>query len=85
MARTHKAEAASQRKMQKACDDFNAAHPDGTKVRYWTGIREGEGRPGKVGARAYVLGGHSPVVWIIADDPKAPAGTVALTHVEVIR
>ena len=59
---------------------WNAAHPVGTLVAYWPGIREGEPRQGKLRSPATRLWakGH-PVVWI-----EGHAGCVALSHVDVI-
>ena len=65
------------KKEQKRCDEFNAKHPVGTPVRYWTGLREGEGRVGKTRSSAEVLSGHTAVVWV-----EGCRGCVALTHVE---
>lgn len=62
----------------KAVDRFNELHPVGTRVRYWTGVREGEGRKGVTTHEATLLGGHTPVAWI-----EGARGCVALTHVEV--
>lgn len=63
--------------LQKQCDDFNTQNPVGSMVRAWTGVR-GDG-PGKVGAvrfPAYVLSGHTPVVFVVGI-----RGCVALSHV----
>lgn len=59
---------------------FNQKWPVGTKVRYWTGLREGPGKEGKTSTDAELLGGHTAVVWI-----EGASGCVALTHVEVLR
>lgn len=65
-------------KEQKRCDEFNQKYPVGTRVRYWTGLREGEGRVGKTRSAAEVLSGHTAVVWV-----EGCRGCVALTHVEL--
>jgi hypothetical protein len=59
---------------------WNARHPVGTRVRYWTGLREGEGVESATRSRASVLGGHTAVVWV-----EGEAACNALTHVEAIR
>lgn len=65
---------------QAAVDDFNRDTTIGTPVRYWTGIREGEGKLGVTRSMAEMLGGHTPVVWVTGH----PA-CIALTHVEPAR
>lgn len=50
----------------------------GTPVRFWTGIREGEGRTGKLSYDGVYEIGGTPCVYI------GGAGAVALTHVEEI-
>lgn len=60
--------------------DWNAAHPVGTLVRYWRGIREGEpSGTGPTRSEAWLLSGHTPVVLI-----DGTSGGIALTHVEVV-
>lgn len=59
--------------------EFNAKAPVGTRVRYWPGIREGEGRLGKVRHEAYVFGEVEAVCMVTGQ-----AGCVALSHVEVV-
>jgi hypothetical protein len=58
---------------------WNAAYPVDTPVRYWSGVREGEGVVSRTRTLAEVLGGHTAVVWL-----EAGGGAVALTHVEPI-
>ncbi|GHE33066.1 hypothetical protein GCM10017673_39980 [Streptosporangium violaceochromogenes] len=58
---------------------WNAAHPVGTPVRYWTDVREGEGKCGRTRTPASVLGGHTAVVWM-----EGEPSCVALTHVAPI-
>lgn len=65
-------------KAQRECDEWNAKHPVGTRVRYWKLLRGGA--PTGVGPtkhEATVLGGHTAVAWI-----EGCVGCVALTHVE---
>jgi len=65
---------------QQTVDAFNAAHPVGTVVRYWCGVREGA--PSGVGptrSLAYVLSGHTAVVFI-----EGTSGCIALSHVEPV-
>jgi hypothetical protein len=57
---------------------WNSLYPIGTSVRYWRGIRAGEGRTGVTRSPAWLLGGHTPVVSI-----HNTSGGIALTHVEV--
>jgi hypothetical protein len=56
---------------------WNDAHPTGTPVRYWPGLREGEGIESMTRSHATVLGGHTPVVWV-----EGRGDCIALTHVE---
>ena len=63
-------------KLQKEVDRFNNQFPVGTKVEYWRGIREGEGKIGFIKSRAEILSGHTPVVWI-----AGCSGCIALSHV----
>ena len=60
-------------------DEFNAAYPVGTLVRYWPGMRYRH--PG-VESRT-----RTPA-WTIADTPvvsvKGYPGGIALTHIEVV-
>lgn len=57
---------------------FNAEHAIGTKVRYWSGVRVGQGKTGVTTSEAFLLGGHTPVVMI-----DTSRSCVALTHVSV--
>lgn len=59
---------------------FNEQHEVGTEVRYWTGLREGEGKLSRTRTEASVLGGHTSVVWV--EDHGA---CIALSHVEPVR
>ncbi len=67
------------KKEQGLVDRFNAARPVGTRVRYWTGLREGEGRVSTTRFPAQLLSGHTDVVWMVGE-----AGCVALSHVEAL-
>lgn len=60
-----------------AVDAWNASHPKGAPVRYWPGIREGEGVASTTRSAAMVLGGHTAVVWV-----EGRGDCIALTHVE---
>ena len=64
---------------QKLVDTWNRDCLIGTRVRYWTGVREGEGKVSTTRSKAEVLGGHTAVVWI-----EGVAGCVALSHVKNI-
>jgi len=65
---------------QAAVDAFNAAHPVGTTVNYWRGVREGKpSGTGPTRSDAQLLSGHTAVVWI-----EGTSGCIALTHVEPV-
>ena len=66
----------NQPNQQKLVDTWNRDCPVGTPVRYWTGVREGEGKQSKTRSAAKLLGGHMAVVWI-----EGVSGCVALSHV----
>jgi hypothetical protein len=72
--------AASQKlvKQQRIVDEWNAAHPVGTRVEYWTWTREGEGKKSVTRSQAQIMCGHA-VVWV-----KGHPACIALTHVEPI-
>lgn len=59
------------------CEQFNADHPVGTLVTYWTGMREGQGKASRTRSEASVLGGHTAVVWV-----EGHSACIALSHVE---
>lgn len=61
--------------MERACANFNASHPVGSTVLFWTGLFEGPGTEGVIQYSAGIMGGHTVVVYI-----KGKGG-VALTHV----
>lgn len=79
MARTNASRALERRRNDEAVATFNERCPIGTPVRYWPGIREGDGREGQTRSAAQLLSGHTPVVWVTGH-----AGCIALTHVEPI-
>lgn len=60
-------------------NEWNNVNPVGTPVRYWTGLRQGEGKAATTRSEASVMCG-SAVVWL-----EGVSGCVALTHVQVIR
>lgn len=57
--------------------EWNDAHPVGTPVRYWPGMRTGIGRKGVTTSEAWAIGGHTAVVRIDTD-----SSCIALSHVE---
>lgn len=59
-------------------DAWNAAHPVGTPVRFWPGVREGEGRPSRTRSVAWAPG-HTPMVLV-----EGYVGGIILSHVEVV-
>lgn len=61
-------------------DAWNAAHPVGTPVQYWPGVREGDGWLSRTRTAAEVLGGHTPVVWV-----EGASSCIALTHIEPVQ
>lgn len=58
---------------------FTERHPIGTPVRYWPGLRKGEGRASTIRSRAWVMGGGHVVVKV-----DGYPGGISLTHVEVV-
>jgi hypothetical protein len=58
---------------------WNAKHPIGTAVRFWPGVKEGDGRLGATRSEAYVDSAGQAVVFI-----TDYAGYVALSHVEAV-
>jgi hypothetical protein len=56
---------------------WNKYFPIGTRVRYWTGVREGSGKVSVTRSAAEVLSGHTAVIWI-----EGCVGCVALSHVQ---
>lgn len=75
MTRPHRRNPAE---MEHECRRFNEAYQPGDVIHVWTGPREGvpvERTVSDYGA--HVLGGHTPVVYIVGG-----GGSVALTHVQ---
>lgn len=58
---------------------FNDAHPVGTLVRYWKGVREGDGKVSRTRTAAQLLSGHTAVVWV-----EHEGACIALTHIQPI-
>lgn len=58
---------------------WNAANPVGTRVRYWTGLREGPGAESKTRSEARALSPDHASVWV-----EGQASCIALSHVEVL-
>jgi len=68
----------NRREQERRVQEFNAQHPIGTPVRYWTGVRgDGPGRCSRTRTAAQLLQGHTAVVWM-----QGEGSCVALTHVE---
>jgi hypothetical protein len=61
----------------KLAAKFNERFPVGTRVRYWTGSRDGIGKVSHTRTEAQVIGGHTAVVWL-----EDQTGCVALSHIE---
>jgi len=55
----------------------------GTPVRFWTGVREGEGRTGTIKHEGVHQVGGTDCVYVRSDDGVS-IGAVALTHVELL-
>jgi hypothetical protein len=75
--RTRRRDAKAQQ-LVDARDTWNARHPIGTPVRYWPGVREGDGREGVTRSEAWLVCGHASVL------VSTYTGGIALTHVEVV-
>ncbi len=60
-------------------DFFNKHYPPGTPVRFWPGVKDGEGILSRTRSKAQILSGDTPVVWV-----EDYAGAIALTHVQVV-
>lgn len=58
---------------------WNDAYPVGTPVRYWPGLREGEGTESTTRSSAWILG-EDAVVMVVGK-----SGGIALSHVEVVK
>ena len=59
------------------CHKWNQRFPVGTRVRYWTGPRDGRGKVSTTRSEAQVLGGHSAAIWV-----EGESSCIALSHVE---
>lgn len=57
-------------------DEFNSVHPVGARVRYWPGVRTGEGASSQTRTPAWNIA-QTPVVSV-----EGYPGGIALTHVE---
>lgn len=67
---------------QALADKFNRQFPVGTRVRYWTGAREGMGKVSVTRSEAQVLGGHTAVVWVDGYRDGDPPACIALSHIQ---
>lgn len=72
------AESQRLKKNERLMTEWNAAHPVGTRVRYWSFVREGEGKLSVTRSQAWLVSGHACVL------VKGKAGGIALTHVESV-
>lgn len=61
--------------LQKQCDVWNAANPEGTTVSFEEIVGEGETFRGKSNSAAQVLSGHTAVIWL-----EGKSGCVCLDH-----
>lgn len=62
---------------EQIIDLFNRAYPVGTTVRYWPGVKRGEGTKSRTISKASDMHG-TPVVWI-----EGCTSCVARTHVDL--
>jgi hypothetical protein len=67
-------------KAQRAADAWNEAHPVGTSVRYWRGLKEGDPSGSGATRSPAEARGDDAVVFI-----EGCSGFVYLSHVEVAR
>lgn len=65
--------------LKRLCDNWNARHAQGIAVRYYPVIGGKEFREGYTTGRAFVLSGHSAVLFV-----SCATGCVALEAVEPI-
>lgn len=64
-------------KSLRSVERFNEVCPIGTPVIYWPGERQKDnGRESRTRSKAWLLGGHTPVVMV-----EGYAGGIALSHV----
>lgn len=66
------------RHLQERCEQFNARHACFTPVRYHSVIGEGPGISTRTRSAAYILSGHTAVIFV-----EGVSGCVALDAVEV--
>ena len=66
------------KRIEREVNTFNEKYPVGTPVRYWPGLREGEGKLSKTRSQAQRMCDHS-VVWV-----EGHASCISLSHVEPI-
>ena len=64
------------RREEKRAAEWNAQYPIGTEVRFWPGLREGDGQLSRTRTPAQVLYVHTAVVWV-----EGRGDCIALTHV----
>lgn len=64
---------------ERIVSEWNVKYPVGTIVRYWRGEKDGFPSGRGAASAAYMLSGHTPVVWI-----NGCRGCIALSHVEVV-
>ncbi|MBQ1064510.1 hypothetical protein [Micromonospora sp. C41] len=64
---------------QTIADTFNTEHGSVTWVRYWTGTRDDAPKYDLTNGKAWLLGGHTPVVRL-----RGEPSCIALTHVDVL-
>ena len=63
----------------KLADAWNARHPIGTLVRFWPGLRMGDGQVSRTRTAAELLYGTTAVLWV-----ESRGDCIALTHIEAI-
>lgn len=66
------------RAAEKDARRFNDHYEVGTPVRYWPGLKEGEGRRSRTRSEAWALPSGAAVVMV-----ENHSGAIALTHVEI--
>lgn len=60
----------------EAIEAWNRTYPEGTAVRFWPGVREGEGRASRTRSKAWLVSEHGSV---LVEDYS---GGICLTHVQ---
>lgn len=63
--------------MQQACDQFNGRYCLNDEVTAYTGLIGENPKRAWITSKAEVLGGHTPVVYVIGE----AHGAIALTHI----